>query len=161
VHLNRAPSFTLVPNAVGLVQRTDELSNQLTALSPSVCCLLALCRRSHFNIHICVTFPASYHAIGRSADSLHPANGLAQNIIIIGGGTAGLVVASRLAQDPTLQIVVLEAGQDQTEDPRVLTPVSGRVLCILPQIGILPVCLRYLQPQYIPFEPQLNGIGRP
>ncbi|KAL2793713.1 hypothetical protein BJX66DRAFT_351646 [Aspergillus keveii] len=41
---------------------------------------------------------------------------------IIGGGTAGLVVASRLAQDPTLQIVVLEAGQDQTEDPRVLTP---------------------------------------
>jgi choline dehydrogenase-like flavoprotein len=46
----------------------------------------------------------------------------AADIVIIGGGTAGLVVASRLAQDPKHQIVVLEAGQDQTEDPRVLTP---------------------------------------
>ncbi|KAL2855817.1 glucose-methanol-choline oxidoreductase-like protein [Aspergillus pseudodeflectus] len=44
------------------------------------------------------------------------------DIVIIGGGTAGLVVASRLARDSTLQIVVLEAGEDQTEDPRVLTP---------------------------------------
>ncbi|KIA75446.1 hypothetical protein HK57_00090 [Aspergillus ustus] len=44
------------------------------------------------------------------------------DIVVIGAGTAGLVVASRLAQDTNLSIVVLEAGQDQTEDPRVLTP---------------------------------------
>lgn len=43
--------------------------------------------------------------------------------LIIGGGTAGLVVASRLASElPDKQIVVLESGPDRTADPRVQDP---------------------------------------
>lgn len=43
--------------------------------------------------------------------------------LIIGGGTAGLVVASRLASDlPDQQVVVLESGPDRTADPRVQNP---------------------------------------
>ncbi|KAK5992328.1 Dehydrogenase [Cladobotryum mycophilum] len=42
--------------------------------------------------------------------------------IIVGGGTAGLVLAARLTEDATIRVLVLEAGEDQTSDPRTSVP---------------------------------------
>jgi choline dehydrogenase-like flavoprotein len=42
--------------------------------------------------------------------------------IVIGGGTSGLVVANRLTEDPNVQVIVLEAGSNYAEDPRVNVP---------------------------------------
>ncbi len=44
------------------------------------------------------------------------------DFIIIGGGTAGLVVAARLTEDPKIRVLVLEAGANRLNDPTILTP---------------------------------------
>ncbi|GAA5859125.1 hypothetical protein JCM1840_003763 [Sporobolomyces johnsonii] len=44
------------------------------------------------------------------------------NYVIVGGGTAGLVLARRLSEDPENQILVIEAGPLAADDPRVEIP---------------------------------------
>ena len=46
----------------------------------------------------------------------------AYHYLIAGGGTAGLTLAARLSEDPSIRVGVLEAGQWRNEDPLVLIP---------------------------------------
>lgn len=48
--------------------------------------------------------------------------------VIVGGGTSGLVLASRLSEDPNASIVVVESGPDQTTNPEVRDPLVWRAL---------------------------------
>lgn len=42
--------------------------------------------------------------------------------VIIGGGTAGLVVAARLSEDASKKVAVIEAGSNRKGDPRIDIP---------------------------------------
>jgi choline dehydrogenase-like flavoprotein len=56
------------------------------------------------------------------------------DVLILGGGTAGLVVANRLSAPPTsenaprLRVGVIEAGQYLPEDPLINVPTAGNLL---------------------------------
>lgn len=44
--------------------------------------------------------------------------------VIVGGGTAGLTLAARLTEDPSINVLVLEAGQANIDDMQLLRPAS-------------------------------------
>jgi hypothetical protein len=39
--------------------------------------------------------------------------------VVVGGGLTGITVAARLAENPSVSVLVIEAGQDNRWDPRV------------------------------------------
>ncbi|TFK24579.1 glucose oxidase [Coprinopsis marcescibilis] len=46
-------------------------------------------------------------------------NGQTYDYIVVGGGLAGITVAARLAENPSVTVLVVEAGGDDRNDPRV------------------------------------------
>ena len=44
------------------------------------------------------------------------------DFIVVGGGTAGLVLASKLTENPDVRVLTVEAGEDQLENQAIAVP---------------------------------------
>ncbi|KAL3455051.1 alcohol oxidase [Aspergillus heterothallicus] len=85
--------------------------------------------------------------------------------VIVGGGTAGLVIASRLSEDPNASIIVLEAGKDLSQDPRVQTPAlwttvmaeAAYALATVPQPSLKNRILKTPQGKALGGSSAING----
>ncbi|KAJ7763563.1 alcohol oxidase [Mycena maculata] len=69
--------------------------------------------------------------------------------VIIGGGTAGLVLAARLIEDPTITVCVLEAGEEVTKE----------LDCVVPGFGFKNIGQPKIDWGFVT-SPQMNANGR-
>lgn len=57
--------------------------------------------------------------------TINEVSGKAFDYVIVGGGTAGLVLAARLSEDPSKSVLVLEAGGAHLDDPMIGSSCSA------------------------------------
>ena len=56
------------------------------------------------------------------------ASGQTFDYIVVGAGLTGTTIASRLAENPAMKILVIEAGGDDREDPNIFTFYNYRAV---------------------------------
>lgn len=68
---------------------------------------------------ICTTWALLMNGLAVATQHSGQVNPAQFDYVIVGGGTAGLVVAARLSEDPNVSVAVIEAGDFERNNPLV------------------------------------------
>ncbi|KAI2610574.1 GMC oxidoreductase [Hypoxylon sp. NC1633] len=119
---------TLPPTYLGKDQHNSSNSHpkHILAFPPHLLLSLALLRLFYSQTLLFPLVSCDYfHLLPRNLIQMSSDS---YDVVIVGGGTAGLVLANRLSEDPNLKIMVLESGEDRSGDPNTLTPGAWPLL---------------------------------
>jgi len=92
-------------------------ARQLVITQSTAACLISLPRPTQMNYKANMRTAAATSLLflaGQSLSATSPAD-----YVIIGGGTAGLVLANRLSEDTSVTVTVIESGADERRNPNV------------------------------------------
>jgi choline dehydrogenase-like flavoprotein len=83
--------------------------------------------------------------------------------VIVGGGAAGLVLAARLTEDPTVRVGVIEAGKSRLGDMNVESPTGMSAVLHNPEYDWMykstpQVCHLFLCILYSPSQKSTNHV---
>lgn len=79
----------------------------------------SICRRGRSSLKPPTPAGHAYPPMADTLVTLEQVSGKTFDYIVVGGGTAGLVLATRLSEDSTKSVLVLEAGGAHFDDPNI------------------------------------------
>lgn len=77
--------------------------------------LVACFARANWSVYASTPSPGAFGVVSDAID----VHGRIYDYVVVGGGLAGLTVASRLSEDPSKSILVIEAGGDNRTNPQI------------------------------------------